>query len=132
MFPFRSFAHWSRWNFRPAWRDRTDRPDRLPPAATVDAAADSSSSASVDAAVYRGAQERSRNRPLSRHDDEIGVPAGLLTKALIGDQQRGSRGHQRDNTIERFRRQLDTVKRFDGGLAQGVSRRRPPALSVDG
>jgi hypothetical protein len=47
--------HRSRWISRPAWRDRTDRPDRLPPAATVDAAPDSSSPTSADAAVYCGA-----------------------------------------------------------------------------
>src|SRR6266436_5197454 len=73
----------------------------------------------------RGVYGQARpQQALLRHDDEIRVPAGLTTKALIGDKQRGARGHQRADALKRFRREFDTVERVDGGLAQGIRHER--------
>jgi hypothetical protein len=54
------------------------------------------------------------------HDDEISVLARLRTKALIGDEQGGARGNQRNNALKRFRRKFDAVKRVGSGAAQVI------------
>ena len=65
-----------------------------------------------------------------RYHDEIRVPPSFATKTLIGNEQRGARGHQRHDALKRFRWEFDAVERLCGRLVQSVPRqRRRPLLA---